>query len=119
MSLAAERKQPRGWDFFLTSVFILVLLVLTGIFVTLGIGFGLNTLGCADSSGECNLNAIGIGAQVTTFGSPAVALIAIVVAIVFIAKRRVAFWVPIAGILLVGGLYVLGAFIVAQGVPVS
>lgn len=116
MSAATERKQPRGWDFFLTSVFILVLLVLTGIFVTLGIGFGLNTLGC---SGGCDLDAIGIGAQVTTFGSPVVALIAIIVAVVFIARRKVAFWVPLVGILVIGGLYVLGAFLVSQGVPVG
>lgn len=117
MTSARERKQPRSWDFLLTTMFILVLIVLTGIFMFGGFGLSVSTLGCADASQSCNERAITFAAQLATIGIPLVALAAIVVAIVFIAKRRVAFWVPAAGVVVVGIIYFVANFLVSEAVP--
>jgi hypothetical protein len=113
---SADPKQPRSWDFFLTTFLLLLLLVITGIFIVLGLGFGFTTLGCGDT-GACNSTAISIGGQLATFGTPIIALAAIIVSVVFIARRKIAFWVPIAGILVVSGVYLLAAFLVGEAVP--
>ena len=114
---ATEPKPPRSWDFLLTTALIFLLLALAGIFVVLGVGIGVATLGCHDAGAGCNTDVIGLSSQAIMFGSPVVALVAIVVSIVFISKRRVAFWVPIAGILVITGLHLAGAYLVGQAVP--
>jgi hypothetical protein len=112
----AER-QPRSWDFFLTVFLIFVLLVLTAIFVVLGLGLSVSTLGCADSSENCNGLVISIGILIATAGSAVAAIAAIVVSIVFIARRRIAFVVPLVGCLAVVGLFLLGSWLVRLAVP--
>jgi hypothetical protein len=117
MTMQPVQKQPRGWDFFLTTFLVFLLLVITGIFVAIGVSFGVATLGCSDAGAGCNTGAISLGSQIAVFGTSVVALGAIITSVVFIARRRVAFWVPALGILLVSGLYLLGAFLVAEAVP--
>lgn len=117
MTATTERSQPRTWDFFLTGLFVVVLLALTGIFIVLGLGLGFGALGCADSSVACNHTAIAIGGALVTFGTPLLALATIAVTVVFFAKRRITFVVPLIGVLAVTGAYLLGYFLVTQGVP--
>lgn len=116
MSAAAEPQSPRSWDFLLTTFFILLLLALTAVFIALAVGFGVATLGCLDSGATCNNDVISLGSRLVMFGTPVVAVVAIVVAIVFVWRRRIAFWVPIVGILAITGVYLLGSFLVAQAV---
>jgi hypothetical protein len=110
-------KPPRSWDFFLTVFLIFVLLVLTAIFVFLGLGLSVSTLGCADSSELCNGTVISIGTLLATAGTVLVAIAAVVVAVVFIARRRVAFVVPLVGCLAVVGLFLAGSWLVRLAVP--
>ncbi|MGO7983383.1 hypothetical protein ACC691_36645, partial [Rhizobium johnstonii] len=46
-----------------------------------------------------------------------VALLALAAAIVVLVQRFVAFWIPIAGIVLVAVVFVVGAWLVISGVP--
>lgn len=114
---ASKPQSPRSWDFLLTTALIFLLLALTGIFVALGVGIGVATLGCHDVGAGCNTDVIGLASQAVMYGSPVIALVAIVVSIVFISKRRIAFWVPIAGILIVTGLYLAATYLVGQSIP--
>src|SRR5690606_15968652 len=116
VTAAQEPGSPRSWDFLLTTFFILLLLAITAIFVVLSIGFGVATLGCLDSGAACNNDVITCGSRLVMFGAPVVALVATVFAIVFVSRRRIAFWVPIAGILAITGVYLLGSFLVSQAV---
>nr|QMS47951.1 hypothetical protein WG33_0150 [uncultured bacterium] len=114
---AEERRSPRSWDFFLTVFLILMVLVLTAIFIVLGLGMSVATIACGDSALSCNGLAISIGTLLVIVGTPLVALAGIITSVVFIARRRVSFVVPlVTGIVLVG-VYMLGAWLVAQAVP--
>jgi hypothetical protein len=112
-----EDKPPRSWDFFLTVFLIFLLLVLTGIFVVSGFGMGVITLTCADSSEACNYDVISIGTLLAIAGTSVVALAGIVVSIVFIARRKVSFLVPLVACLVVVGLFLVGAWLVDLAVP--
>jgi len=112
-----EEKPPRSWDFFLTVFLIFLLLVLTAIFVFLGFGLSVSTLGCADSSENCNGLVISVGTLLAIVGTSLVAIAGIVTSIVFIARRRVSFVVPLAACLAVVGLFVLGSWLVRLAIP--
>ena len=112
----AERP-PRSWDFFLTVFLIFVLLVLTGIFLFLGLGLSISSLGCADSSESCNGSVISIGTLLATVGTAVVALAGIITSVVFIARRKVAFVVPLISCAAVVGLFLLGSWLVRLAVP--
>lgn len=110
-------KPPRSWDFFLTVFLLFLLLVLTGIFLVLGFGLSVASLGCADSGDSCNGLAVSIGTLLATAGTALVALAGIVTSIVFIARRRVSFVVPLVACLAVVGLFTLGSWLVRVAVP--
>jgi hypothetical protein len=114
-----EGRPPRSWDFFLTIFFIFMVLLLTGIFVVLGFGFGVATLGCGDSGGQCNQAVVGVGSLLVILGTPLVALAGIIVSVVWIARRKLSFWVPLAAIALAIAIFVLGSFLVDLAVPAS
>lgn len=113
-----EGRPPRSWDFFLTVFFIFMLLLLTGIFVVLGLGIGIATIGCADSS-VCNDVVIAAGRLLIIIGTPLVAIAGVVVSVVWIARRKHSFWVPLAATALVVGLFALGYQLVGLGMPSS
>lgn len=110
-------KPPRSWDFFLTVFLIFVLLVLTAIFIFLGFGMSVGVLGCADAAGACNGVAISAGTLLATVGTAVIALAGVVTSVVFIARRRVSFVVPLVACLVVIGLFALGAWLVRVAVP--
>jgi len=110
------RTPPRTWDFFLTVFLLFVLLVLTAIFLGLGFGLSIITIACADSSGSCNGVAISAGTIIATVGPVVVALAGFVTSIVFIARRRLSFVVPLVACLAVVGLFTLGSWLVRGGV---
>jgi hypothetical protein len=112
-----RRKAPRSWDFFLTVFLLLLLLALTAIFMFLGFGLSVGALGCADSPGACNGIAISAGTLLAVIGTPVVALAAIITSVVFIARRRVSFVVPLVACLAVIGLFLLGSWLVRLALP--
>lgn len=112
-----EGRPPRAWDFFLTIFLIFLLLVLVVIFEVLGLGLAVSTITCADSSVDCNYDFISVGSLITIIGVPLVALAGIVLAIVWIARRKLSFIMPLIASALVIGVFLLGAGIVDLAVP--
>ena len=111
-----EGKPPRTWDFFLTIFLLLLLLILTGVFVILGFGLSVATLGCADS-GSCNYLVISIGTLIVMIGTPVVALAGIVVSVVWIARRKRSWLIALIACVLSVGVFALGTTLVNLAVP--
>jgi hypothetical protein len=111
-----EGRPPRTWDFFLTIFLIFVLLVLAVIFEFLAVGLTVSTIACADSS-ACNYDFISVGSLVAIIGIPLVTLAGIVLSIVWIARRKLSFLMPLIGAVVVVGVFLLGSVIVHLAVP--
>lgn len=111
-----ERPAPRTGDFFGTLVLLLVLYALTGIFVVLGLGAGFAAFGCADADVVCNEGTIQVASIAIVFGIPLLALVATIVSIVRLVRRRIAFWVPLVAGVLAVGLYLAGTWLVGASI---
>ena len=86
----------RRWDLVLT----IVLLVLHTGFVLVASTAGFFLAFAGDSCGAssvCNYDQIGTGMMVGVGGPVVVGLLTIGLAIIFLVRRRLAFWIPIAG----------------------
>ena len=66
---------------------------------------------------SCNDVVISIGTLLATLGTAVAALAGIVVSVVFIARRKVAFVVPLIASAAVVGLFLLGSWLVRLAVP--
>lgn len=104
------------WDVVVTIVIMVLLAILT-FWVSL---FGFFLVMASDPCGAstvCNTDLIGIGVLVAV-GLPWVFfLAAVIVGIVLLVKRRIAFWVPLAASPFVIGAWFAGAAIASAGVP--
>ena len=110
-------RPPRSWDFFLTIFLLFLLLLLTGIFVVLGFGLGVTALPCADSSVACNYSVISAGTLIVLIGTPLVAVAGIVMSVVWIARRKISFVIPLIACLVVVALFIIGSYLVDLAVP--
>ncbi|MFM9876872.1 MAG: hypothetical protein ACKVOG_03345 [Rhodoglobus sp.] len=112
-----EGRPPRSWDFFLTIFLLILLLILTSVFVVLGFGLGVVTLPCADSGQACNTAIIGLGSLIVLLGTPLVALAGIIVSVVWIARRKLSFLIPLIACVVSVGVFALGTSLVRMAVP--
>lgn len=110
-------KPPRSWDFFLTVLLLLMLLVMTGVFVVAGFGFGVRTIGCADSADACDYDLISLGSLLAVAGTPLVAIAGIVVSVVWIARRKLSFLIPVIAIAVSVLVFLLGSWLLDLAVP--
>lgn len=102
------------WDLVLSIVLVLALLGATVVAAMIALFIPMVSDGCGEG---CSITQIEVG-TVLALALPLIASIAaIVVTIVFLVKRRLAFWVPLAGIGLVGISVVAGALIAMTAVP--
>lgn len=109
-----ELRPVRVWDIVLSAVLVLALLAATLTALSIGIFLPMASDGCGQG---CNIGQIEVG-FILALALPIVsALAAIVITVVFLVKRRLAFWVPLAGI---GGVLVgllIGAALVMTAIP--
>lgn len=110
-------RPPRSWDFFLTVLLLIMLLVMTAVFVIAGFGFGVRTIGCADSAGACDYDLISVGSLLAVAGTPLIAIAGIVVSVVWIARRKVSFVIPVLAIGLSVLVFLLGSWLLDLAVP--
>ena len=114
---AADAKQPRGGDFLGSTALVVLLGVLSAILVVIGAtSFGAQAIACSDGAG-CNGDVITLGTQLVVIGLPLLTIATIVVTIVRIVRRKLAFPVVLVGILACVLVYVVAAFLVGQSVP--
>lgn len=108
-------KRPvRTWDLVLT----IVLLVLDGVLAAIMSFFGFFLAMAGDSCGarDCNSDLIAVGLMVAVALPWVVLIIVAVVSIVLLVRRRLAFWVPLAGAVLIIASWPIGALIASSGV---
>ncbi|GAA1058205.1 hypothetical protein GCM10017608_06080 [Agromyces luteolus] len=114
--VAAPAKRPViVWDLVLTIVLLALMAGLA--FVLLFFSFFLAFAGdsCGASS-TCDYDRMGTGMLLAMILPIVVALIALVAAVVVLVLKRIAFWIPIVGMVLMVGAFALGAGITASGV---
>jgi hypothetical protein len=114
---AADAKQPRGGDFLASTALVVLLGVMTAILVVVGVtSFGAQAIACSDGAG-CNGGVITLATQLVVVGLPLLLIATIVVTVLRIVRRTLAFPVALIGIAVCVLVYVVAAFLVAQSVP--
>ncbi len=116
--VAPTRRPRRVWDLVLTILLLVVYLGVTAIGSFLGVFLAFASDSCGASS-VCNVDQIGTGMTVAVYGVWAPVLIVLIVAIVLLVRRRLAFWVPLVGIALTIAIVVLGGALVFGAVSSS
>lgn len=113
---APPRRPVIVWDLVLTIVLLVVMvgLALLASFFSFFLAFAGDSCG---ASVTCDTDRIAAGMLVAMIGPLAVALLALIAAVVVLVLKRIAFWIPILGIVLVVGVFVGGAALTASGVP--
>jgi uncharacterized BrkB/YihY/UPF0761 family membrane protein len=109
-------KRPmRTWDLVVT----IVLLVLSGVLAAIMSFFGFFLAMAGDSCGarDCNSDLIATGLMVAVALPWILLVVVAVVAIVLLVRRRLAFWVPLVGAVLIIASWPIGALIASAGVP--
>lgn len=106
----------RVWDLVLT-IALLVGMLASAVVASLGGVFLVFVTDSCGSVGRCNDAAVTAGVLTGAVGPLVVAAVAVLVAVVRLVRRRIAFWVPIVGsaviVLVLGGGYLLAS----SGVP--
>lgn len=103
------------WDLVLTIV-LLVLMVgaaLLASFLSFFLAFAGDSCG---ASSVCDTDRIATGMLVAMIGPLFVGLIALIAAVIVLVLRRIAFWIPIVGIVLIAAVFIGGAALTASGV---
>ena len=82
-------RRPRNWDFLLSTLLIVMLIGQRILFVVLGFTFGPQVL-CARIGADCNDPVITWSARLVVFGTPLITVAAIVITILRIVRRKLA-----------------------------
>lgn len=113
---APARRPVIVWDLVVTVV-LLVVMTLGGLalafFAFLLLAFGGDSCG---ASSTCDYDVMTNGAFAAIGGVVLVGLLALVGAIVMLVLRRIAFWIPLVGIVLMIAAFWIGASISSSGV---
>jgi glucan phosphoethanolaminetransferase (alkaline phosphatase superfamily) len=113
---APPRRPVIVWDLVLTIVLLVVMIgaALLASFFSFFLAFASDSCGAAVT---CDTDRIATGMLIAMIGPLLVGLLALIAAVVVLVLRRIAFWIPIVGIVLIVGVFVGGAAITASGVP--
>jgi len=104
------------WDLVLTIALLVVMIgvALLASFFSFFLAFAGDSCGAVP---ECDYDRMGTGMLIAMVGPLVAALLALIAAVVVLVLRRIAFWIPIVGIVLVIGVFVGGAALTISGVP--
>lgn len=114
---ARTARAPIVWDIVTSSVLLAVGVVIAAVLTFFAFFLVFASDSCGSGGTACDTGRMGAGFLVALLGPAIVTLAAIVVAIVLMVRRRVSFWVSIAGIVLAVLVWLAGAGLVASGVP--
>ncbi|MGW4929370.1 DUF6264 family protein [Agromyces sp. NPDC004153] len=113
---AAPAKRPIiMWDL-VTTIVLLVLMIgaaLLASFFSLFLAFAGDSCG---ASSVCNYDLMATGMMVAMIGPLVVGLFALIAAVIVLVLKRIAFWIPLVGILLIVGVFIGGFALTAAGV---
>lgn len=111
MTESLPPRPRRTWDVVLTIILLLLAVVAAIIGSFLGVFLAFASDACG-ASVECNTDQIATGMLIAMGGVWVPLIAAVVVSIVLLVRRRLAFWVPLAGIALIAGVFAAGAGLV-------
>lgn len=116
---APEPRAPRRpvivWDL-VTSIVLLAVAVAVAAVLTFAAFFLVFASDSCGASTTCDTGRMSAGFLLAVIAPAAVTVVAVIVAVVLLVRRRVSFWVPLAGIVLAVGLWALGAAVVFSSV---
>jgi uncharacterized membrane protein (DUF485 family) len=115
MTSAVVPRQRKTWDLVLTIVLLLLYLVWSLLCAFAGAMLAMASDGCGAAS-SCDYNVLANAFLIGSFGPVVLALPVLVVAIVLIVLKRIAFWVPLAGGLLALGIEIFSFALASSGV---
>jgi hypothetical protein len=106
------------WDLVLTIVLLVLMIgaALLASFLSFFLAFAGDSCGAV---AECDYDRMATGMLLAMIGPLAVALIVLIAGVVVLVLRRIAFWIPLVGIILVIGVFIAGAALTASGVPAT
>ncbi len=113
---AAAAKRPIiMWDLVTTIVLLLLMIgaALLASFLSFFLAFAGDSCG---ASSVCDYDRMATGMMVAMIGPLLVGLLALIAAIILLVLRRIAFWIPLLGILLSVGVFIGGVALTASGV---
>jgi glucan phosphoethanolaminetransferase (alkaline phosphatase superfamily) len=113
---APPRRPVIVWDLVLTIVLLVVMIgaALLASFFSFFLAFASDSCGAVAT---CDSERIATGMLTAMIGPLLVGLLALIAAVIVLVLKRIAFWIPIVGIVLIVGVFVGGAAITASGVP--
>ena len=95
MTIATPGRRPLiVWDIVVSIVLMLGVAIFAFVIGTMGMFLAMASDGCGEG---CNTGMITAGVFVAMFGPAVMAVVAMILAIVLMAKRRISFWIPLAG----------------------
>jgi hypothetical protein len=106
------------WDL-VTTIVLLVLMIgaaLVASFLSFFLAFAGDSCG---ASSVCDYDRMATGMMVAMIGPLLVGLLALIAAVIVLVLKRIAFWIPIVGILLIAGIFAAGVAITISGVTPS
>ncbi len=115
-TLQPERvgRKPKVWDIVLTVVFLVAATLSAPVACYFGVFLAMASDACG--GGACNMDLLNFGFWFGVVQPWVVLLIAVILSIVLLVLRRVAFWVPLVSIVLMGALWFVAAAIVGAAV---
>ena len=114
---AEPQTPPRTWDFLLTVLLAVFMLILIPVLFFTALSGGLFNAVCSGSGAACNPDFISVGQLISIWAPAPIALVAIVWSIVRVLRRRIAFHVALIGLALMFAAFLLGQFIIELGIP--
>jgi hypothetical protein len=113
---APPRRPVIVWDLVLTNVLLVIMIgaALLASFFSFFLAFASDSCGAAVT---CDTDRIATGMLIAMIGPLLMGLLALIAAVIVLVLKRIAFWIPIVGIVLIVGVFVGGAAITASGVP--
>lgn len=112
----APKRPVIVWDLVLTIG--LLVLMAGAALVAFFLSFFLAFAGDPCGSGiTCDYDRMGTGMLIAMIGPLAIGLLALVAAIVVLVLKRIAFWIPLVGTVLIIGVFIGGAALTISGVP--
>jgi hypothetical protein len=113
----ASRPPRRTWDVVLTIVLLVLSVLLALLLLVISPFLAFASDSCGSGPAECNLDQMTAGFLVAAVTPAIVSILGIAVAIVLLVLRRLAFWVPLATMLLALCLFAVGVALVFGSVP--
>lgn len=104
------------WDLVLTIVLLVMMvgLAIIASFFSFFLAFASDPCG---SGIECDVDRMSTGMLIAFAGPLVVGLLALIAAIIVLVLKRIAFWIPLVGIVLVAGVFIGGSALTVSGVP--